>query len=212
MVTGRSRGRSWLFLEKEPRLVLVEDAEARTLGAARNAGAARATGDFLVFVGGGDVLPRPALARQVGSLHQTRSDFARGAVMLGRSRPGELPPGYRVKHVRRASVRDVPLAMSDFFVEGTVFRRSFWQRNALSFPDANGPELDVAVARAYLAATAFDVVSGPGYRFMDRGSGRVVGLERDDLRSLDAWLTTQDQTGPRWMTPTRPSARRGSPA
>ena len=83
--------------------------------------------------------------------------------------------------------------MSDFFVEGTVFRRSFWQRNALSFPDANGPELDVAVARAYLAASAFDVVSGPGYRFMDRGSGRVVGLERDDLRSLDAWLTTQDQ-------------------
>ena len=49
------------------------------------------------------------------------------------------------------------------------------------------------MARAYLAASAFDVVSGPGYRFMDRGSGRVVGLERDDLRSLDAWLTTQDQ-------------------
>ncbi len=181
------------LLESEPRLVLVEDAEARTMGAARNAGAARATGEFLVFVGAGDVLPRPALARQVNSLHHTGSDFARGAVVLGRARPGELPPGYRVQHAQHASVREVPLAMSDFFVEGTVFRRSFWTQNSLSFPDANGPELDVAVVRAYLAASAFDVVPGPGYRYMDRGSGRVVGLERDDLRSLDAWLTTQDQ-------------------
>ena len=90
-------------------------------------------------------------------------------------------------------MREAPLAMSDFFIEGTVFRRSFWEQNALSFADANGPELDVTVARAYLAASAFDVLTVPGYRFMDRGSGRVVGLERDDLRSLDAWLTTQDQ-------------------
>ena len=113
--------------------------------------------------------------------------------MLERPRPGERPPGSRVPHARAASVRDVPLAMSDFFIEGTLFRRKFWRQNALSFADANGPELDVTTARAYLAASAFDVVTGPGYRFMDRGSGRVVGLERDDLRSLDAWLTTQHQ-------------------
>ena len=181
------------LVETERRLVLVEDAGARTMGAARNAGAARATGEFLVFVGGGDLLPPNAIGREVGCLHQTGSDFARGAVLLGRPKPGELPPGSRVRPVRGASMRSAPLLLSDFFVEGTVFRRSFWTENALSFPDANGPELDVAVARAYVAASAFDVVAGPGYRFMDRGSGRVVGLERDDLRSLDAWLSTQDQ-------------------
>src|SRR5688572_23131071 len=49
------------LLATEPRLVLVDHAGARTMGAARNAGAARATGEFLVFVGAGDVLPRPAL-------------------------------------------------------------------------------------------------------------------------------------------------------
>ena len=80
------------LIETEPRLVLVEDAGARTMGAARNAGAARATGEFLVFVGGGDVLPPTALGRQVGSLHQTGSDFARGAVMLGRPGPVSCRP------------------------------------------------------------------------------------------------------------------------
>ena len=165
------------IVEAEPRLVLVENAGARTMGAARNAGAARATGEFLVFVGGGDLLPPNGVARQVSSLRETGSDFARGAILLDRPRPGVLPPGYRVPHVRAASVRDAPLAMSDLFVEGTIFRRSFWEKNALSFADANGTELEVAVAQAHLAASTFDVVSGPVYRFMERGSGRVVGLE-----------------------------------
>ncbi len=181
------------LVETEGRLVLVEDAGARTMGAARNAGAARATGEFLVFVGGGDVLPPHAIGREVGSLHETGSDFARGAVLLDQPKPGELAPGGRVRPVRGASLSNVPLLLSDFFVEGTVFRRSFWKENGLSFPDANGAELDVAVAGAYVAASAFDVVPGPGYRFMDRGSGRVVGLEQNDLRSLDAWLSAQDQ-------------------
>ena len=141
----------------------------------------------------GTCFRRHAIGREVGSLQQTGSDFARGAVLLGRPQPGEPPPGSRVRPVRGASVRSAPLLLSDFFVEGTVFRRSFWTQNALRFPDANGPELDATVARAYVAASTFDVVPGPGYRFMDRGSGRVVGLERDELRSLNAWLSTQDQ-------------------
>ncbi len=75
------------------------------MGAARNAGAARATGEFLVFVGGGDLLPPNAIGREVGSLQETGSDFARGAVLLGRPKPGELPPGSRVRpfEVRRCA-------------------------------------------------------------------------------------------------------------
>ena len=90
------------------------------------------------------------------------------------------------------SLDQTPLAMSDFFVEGTLFQRSFWTGHGISFPDTDGPELDVSVARAHLAASTFDVVAEPGYRFMDRGSGRVVGLERDELEELDAWARTQD--------------------
>src|SRR4051794_19472963 len=66
----------------EPRLSVVEASGDLTLGAARNTGAARATGDFVVFVGGADVLPRPALGRLVGSLQESGSDFARGAVQV----------------------------------------------------------------------------------------------------------------------------------
>ena len=59
------------LVEKDRRIALVEGAEARTVGAARNAGAKRARGDFLVFVGGGDLVPPHAIGRL---LHQPARD------------------------------------------------------------------------------------------------------------------------------------------
>ena len=177
----------------EPRLVVAEGTDAATLGAARNAGAALATKSYLVFVGGGDVLPRPALGRLVDSLEGSGSDFARGAITLGRSRPGDLPPGHRAEPARGTSVHQAPWIVSDLFVEGTLFRRSYWQRHSLRFADTDGPELDVCSARSHLEAASFDVLAEPTYRFMDRGTGRVVGVAPDHLRDLDAWLRAQEQ-------------------
>jgi CDP-glycerol glycerophosphotransferase len=185
------RNRAHSLLEAERRLALVEAPEARTLGAARNAGVARATGEFVVFVGGADIVPHAALGRLVTSLQESGSDFARGVVHVDRARAGDVLPGSRLSPVTHASLEEMPLAMSDFFVEGTLFRKTFW--SGRTFPDADGPELEVSVARAYLDAAAFDVVAEPGYRFMNRGSGRVVGLERNELEDLDTWLTAQDQ-------------------
>ncbi len=181
------------LVEARKRATLVE--ASATVGAARNRGARAATGNYLVFVAAGDIVPRSALARMCESLESSGSDFARGEVVVGRPRPGQdrsrgsaaLPP------VTGASLGQAPEVMASNFVEGTTFRRSFWSGSELAFADSDGPALDLAVARSHLVASSFDVLAGPTYRYMDRGTGQVIGAEKDALADLDEWLDTWDQ-------------------
>ena len=66
------------------------------LGAARNVGTERVTGDYLAFLDSDDVLPPGALATLAGTLEQSGSDFVTGSVV--RWENGSLDePSWRIR-------------------------------------------------------------------------------------------------------------------
>ncbi|GAA3238875.1 bifunctional glycosyltransferase family 2 protein/CDP-glycerol:glycerophosphate glycerophosphotransferase [Actinocorallia longicatena] len=136
---------------------------ALSRGAARNLGVQEARGEFLAFLDDGDLLPPDSLERLLGSVQASGSDFAAGNV----SKITELGRNWRSWYHRDAFAKDLTgthirrhrLLFHDRYITGKVFRRSFWDRAGLSFPDGSYLE-DLAVAiPAHFRAKAVDVLS-----------------------------------------------------
>jgi CDP-glycerol glycerophosphotransferase len=133
-------------------------------GAARNLGVAEATGDYLAFADAGDVLPGTALAALHASLAASGSDFAAGNVAVPRSQghgtvPSPLHKGVFAAPLTGTRVRRRPALLQDRYVTNKLFRRSFWDEQALRFPDIDrDADLAVTIPAHYLAA-AVDMLS-----------------------------------------------------
>ena len=143
-----------------------------TRGAARNLGAAAASGDYLAFADAGDVLPAEAYQLLVESLARTGSRFAAGNVRVrGESATTQSwlhRDAFRTSR-RGVHIRRFPPLWNDRYVTNKVFRRSFWTECALAFPDS-GRYDDLAVAiEAHFLADAVDLV------------GRAVVHRRDPV-------------------------------
>ncbi|PRX07429.1 UNVERIFIED_ORG: CDP-glycerol glycerophosphotransferase [Actinomadura viridilutea] len=134
---------------------------APSRGAARGIGVAEAEGEFLAFADDGDVLPKDALAALHSSLTTSGSDFAAGNIAVrreGGSRPSRRHREAFASAHLRTHVRKHPALLDDRLVTGKLFRRAFWDRHALAFPDVNRDD-DLAVAvPAYFLAEAVDVL------------------------------------------------------
>ncbi len=124
---------------EDPRVRVLAARAGSGVGAARDAGAAAATGAYVTFVGAADVVPRGGLRVLVRSLRQSGSSLARGGVTavaapVREPVPGETPGAGG----RRLAVRDVPRVLGDLFVESTLFRLAFWREHGLAFRE-DGP-------------------------------------------------------------------------
>ncbi|MBC6458762.1 bifunctional glycosyltransferase family 2 protein/CDP-glycerol:glycerophosphate glycerophosphotransferase [Actinomadura sp. HBU206391] len=142
----------------------VTSAEGASVGAARDAGTAAATGEFLMFVDAGTVLAEDACERLVGTLDATGSDFAAGNVhVLTDARPRQSPRhGTALGRTRKRThiSRDQDL-FADSSVAGKVFRRAFWDRHGLGFGDGGGHG-DLAITLpAHFHASSVDVLHDP---------------------------------------------------
>ncbi|MBP2704799.1 CDP-glycerol glycerophosphotransferase family protein [Microbispora sp. RL4-1S] len=149
-----------------PAFRLVTVPHGTDAAAARNAGAAHATGVHLAFADPRRVVPEGAHLRLAEALETTGSDLACGVSrrLGGRARG----PG-READVLRTHVRDRPGLLRDTSAATKVFRREFWDRHGLSF--AAGLEDDVPVTvPALVLAEATDVL------------GEVVCLTRPGVR------------------------------
>ncbi|WP_329573128.1 CDP-glycerol glycerophosphotransferase family protein [Streptomyces sp. NBC_01361] len=142
------------------------------LGAARNAGAALATGAHLAFVDSDDVVPHDAYERMLGALEESGSDFVTGNVH--RLRPdgvSEQSPMFRkVMGADRSGThvtRDWGL-LADRVAWNKVFRRAFWDRHALAFPEGVLFEDTPVMVPAHFLADAVDVLKDPVYLWRDR--------------------------------------------
>lgn len=197
------------FAGRDKRFRLLTQAAA-TAGAARDLGTAAASGEYLAFVHGRDVLPPGAYVKLLASLEETGSDFATGNVrVLDGSRSAPLPglgDVFRTAR-RRIHVSRFPALLSDDAVTNKLFRRESWQGfvrrlpagaspdDLDSHPSSEGHELfrDPEVSLpAHVLARAVDVVPEPVYLARPHdGPDALYGQvpTRAALRQLRAMLT-----------------------
>ncbi len=173
------------------RLVTTEN---QGLGAARNTGVGHARGELLAFADSDDTVLPGAYAAMVSTLEESGSDFVVGAVVrnFGEDRPS-MSPRQQVRHQQRRlaiTADDFPAILGDVFAWNKVFRREFWDRAALSFPERVRYEDQPVLTRAYLAARTFDVIRRPVYLWRIREDSTSITQRRHELDDLrDRFLT-----------------------
>jgi CDP-glycerol glycerophosphotransferase len=143
-------------------------------GYARNQGVKRANGEYLSFVDGDDVLPPGALERLLRSLEASGSDFVSGNVQrIGPD--GITQSALHAKAVKTAKTRThisrSPELFFDVSVWNKLFRRSFWERHGLTFPEGVVWEDLQLMTKAHVLATAVDVITDRVYYWRQRTSG-----------------------------------------
>lgn len=195
--TDATPARAAAYARADPR-VRVHRQENAGLGAARNVGVGLATGDFLTFADSDDVVLPGAYAALVGSLEQSGSDLAIGAVHRFDGDRVTMTPLMRENHrTAHVGVRidEVPLLLADVFAWNKVYRRAFWDRAGLGFPEGVRYEDQPAITRALIAATGIDSLTEPVYGWRIRRDGSSISQGRARLDDLADRIATK-----RWST------------
>ncbi|MGK5549995.1 bifunctional glycosyltransferase/CDP-glycerol:glycerophosphate glycerophosphotransferase [Actinomadura kijaniata] len=135
---------------------------APSRGMARAIGVGQATGEYLAFADDGDVLPADALHRLHASLAASGCDFAAGSVAVRREGGSVRPAALRAAFADTVSgthIRRRPNLLADRTVSGKLFRRAFWERHRLAFPDVDRDEDLAVVVPAHHLADGVDVLA-----------------------------------------------------
>jgi CDP-glycerol glycerophosphotransferase len=163
------------------------------LGAARNIGTERVTGDYLGFLDSDDVLPPGALVALAGTLEETGSDFVTGSIVRWERDGLHEPPWmHRLHRERRTRItaRDHPEILGDVFAWNKLYRLPFWHEQGLEWPEGVRYEDQPTTTRAYLAGT-FDVVPDVVYHWRIREDGTSITQQRAAVRDLSDRLLTK---------------------
>ena len=145
-------------------------------GYARNRGVELATGTYLAFVDGDDVLPSHTYERLLPVLEASGSDFVSGNVQ----RIGPLGITQSALHAKAIKGRRIgthikatPALFYDVSVWNKLFRRSFWAEHGLTYPEGMVWEDIQVMTRAHVLARAVDVIPDSIYYWRERATGAL---------------------------------------
>jgi CDP-glycerol glycerophosphotransferase len=175
------------FVEQDSRFRLVHQQNAG-LGAARNTGLEYATGEFLAFVDGDDLVPPEAYGSLLRALLQTGSDFASGNVR--RFTPFRTVRGSFLGQTfdrtrLRTHVTRFPRLLLDRTAWNKLFRRSFWDRHSFRFPEGVFYEDTPVTLPAHFVADSVDVLQDVVYLWRLReGADLSITDRRTDVKAL----------------------------
>jgi CDP-glycerol glycerophosphotransferase len=132
-------------------------------GDGRNAALALATGDYLAFLDAADTVAPGGYDALVSSLERSGSDLATGPMQrraaAGRPLRGAGPPKSPTAPPTTTNLTELPALLDDIASGNKVWRRDFWIRLGLSWPDSPPHDDLLVVVRSLLLATAVDVVT-----------------------------------------------------
>ncbi|TCK62990.1 glycosyltransferase family 2 protein [Curtobacterium sp. PhB136] len=174
---------------KDDRIRLVRS-NATTAAAARNEGIALATGEYLVFADSDDLVPDGAYSAMLASLEASGSDMVIGDHLKFSPTATWSPTKrwYPFDAARTGLAPDeVPELLSGRACWNRMFRRSFWDRAELRFPEIPSVDDIEPMTRAFVAAETIDVIPDCVYLYRDRGDTSSLSL-RDDADTTIRYL------------------------
>ncbi|MEU1214410.1 CDP-glycerol glycerophosphotransferase family protein [Streptomyces sp. NPDC005790] len=183
--TDGSRRIAEEFAARDDRFRCVHQANAG-LSAARNTGIAHTTADvpYLAFADSDDIVVPDAYERMLASLEATGSDLVTGNVWRLSGQGSRQAWQYRwltADRPRTHITRDSRL-LADRVAWNKVFRRSFWDRHAFSFPVGKLYEDTPVMIPAHYLAGSVDVLREHVYHWRVREGS--ITRRRTDVRGV----------------------------
>jgi CDP-glycerol glycerophosphotransferase len=178
--TDRSAEIAEEFARRDPRFKLIRQTNGG-LSAARNTGIDAATGEFLAFLDSDDALPHNAYELLLGALDSTGSDFASGNVhrlsQWSTTQSRFLAKAFATTRLKTHVTKYRPL-LADRTAWNKLWRRSFWDRHGLRFPEGVVHEDIPVVIPAHFMAASVDVLAEPVYLYRIREDGNLSITQR----------------------------------
>lgn len=179
------------FAAKDRRFVIIRQSNGG-LGAARNAGIARATGKYLGFADSDDVIPDGSYVAMLDSLKASGSDFAVGSIRrLAGGRKRHSAWADKLHSVRRigTNIDEFPDALQDVFAWNKIFSRTFWDEHIGWFPEGLLYEDQEMSSKAFLRAAAFDMLPEVVYEWRIRADRSSITQQKSNITDLRDRLT-----------------------
>lgn len=174
------------FAVRDRRVRLVRS-DAATAAQARNEGVAVATGEYLVFADADDLVPDGAYRSMLEALRTSGSDMAIGDHL--KFSPTETwSPTKRWGAFDQQRIGVEPEAAVELLTGracwNRMFRRSFWDRAGMRFPEISSVDDIEPMTRAFVCARSLDVVTVPVYLYRDRSDGTSISQQSDAATTL----------------------------
>lgn len=177
------------YAARDSRVRLIRSG-AESAAAARNEGVREALGEYLVFADSDDIVPDGAYRTMLESLVASGSDMVIGDHLKFSPAATWSPTGRWGAFTAPGSAvvpDDRPELLTGRACWNRMFRRSFWDRTGLRFPEIPSVEDIEPMTRAFVEAEHVDVVSAVVYLYRDRSDASSIS-QRSDAASTVRYL------------------------